>query len=151
MDRAPSARIAAVVTAFALAAAAGGCGSGEESGPTSSAATTTPASTPSRDPEAAAGRMFTADTTIVGARPIPFTTWTLAAPDRVAVGFQTGSPECYGVDARVTESDKAVTIEIRSGTKANAVGRMCTMVAVFGTLEVPLKAPLGDRMLLSAT
>jgi hypothetical protein len=72
------------------------------------------------------------------------------ADDRIAVNFQTGSPECYGVDASTTETDSTVTIELRSGTRADATGRMCTMIAVFGTLEVPLKAPLGNRQVLSA-
>ena len=31
-----------------------------------------------------------------------------------------------------------------------AVNRACIMIALFGTLEVPLQAPLGDRQVLSA-
>ncbi|WP_306306527.1 hypothetical protein [Nocardia vinacea] len=107
-------------------------------------------STPTEGTPADAGRMFVADPTIVGAHPIPFTSWSRVADDRIAVNFETGSPECYGVDAGVTETDSTVTVELRSGTRADAVGRMCTMIAVFGTLEVPLKAPLGSRQVLSA-
>ncbi|WP_054816280.1 hypothetical protein [Nocardia arizonensis] len=147
MDRTPSARTAAAIAALILGLSVAGCGDDGARPPASPSAAN---STPTRDPAASDGRVFTADPTIVGAHPIPFTMWTPVGADRIAVGFQTGSPECYGVDASVRETDKTVVVELRAGTRADAVGRMCTMIAVFGTLEVPLKSPVGDRMVLSA-
>ena len=63
--------------------------------------------------------------------------------------FTTGSPECYGVHAHRAETTETVTVELRAGSLPEAVGRMCIMIAVFGTLEVPLQSPLGDREVLS--
>lgn len=138
------------VTAMAVALlglAAAGCGKSEDAAaqPNTTSATL---STPTEAPAESTGRPFTADPTIVGAHPIPFTSWTRLSGDKVAVNFETGSPECYGVDATAKETDRTVTIELRSGTRADAVGRICTMIAVFGTVEVPLKAPLGNRQVL---
>nr|WP_227999254.1 hypothetical protein [Nocardia australiensis] len=149
-----SARTVAAAAAIMLVGlAVAGCGSSEDGAAqenTTTSATKTAPATPVEDTGGNSGQLFVADPTIVGAHPIPFTSWTRVADDRIAVNFQTGSPECYGVDATATETDTTVTIELRSGTRADAVGRMCTMIAVFGTLEVPLKAPLGDRQVLSA-
>lgn len=96
------------------------------------------------------GRMFTANPAITNQHPLHFNSWSRVAPDRIAVNFQVGSPECYGVDATTTETDTSVTVDLRSGTLPEAAGRMCTMIAVFGTLEIPLKQPLGDREVRSA-
>ncbi|RJO77160.1 hypothetical protein D5S18_08795 [Nocardia panacis] len=146
------ARAAALFATALLGLAAAGCSgsdSGAAQGNTGSARSSAP-STPVQDTGAGLGRDFTADPTIVGAHAISFPSWRKVAEDRIAVNFQSGAPECYGVDASVTETDKSVTVELRSGTRPAAVGRMCTMVAVFGTLEVPLKSPLGQRQVLSA-
>ncbi|WP_459548058.1 hypothetical protein [Nocardia sp. X0981] len=118
--------------------------------PTSAAPTTPAPRTPTEDPTADPGQIFTPDPTLVGAHPIPFTSWTRAGENRIAIHFESGVPECYGVDTTVTETDSTVTIELRSGTRADATDKMCVMVAVFGTLEVTLEAPLGDRQVLSA-
>ncbi|NNH70178.1 hypothetical protein HLB23_09945 [Nocardia uniformis] len=144
-------RLVAATGATLLSLAVAGCGSSDDSGdkPTTST-TSASATTPTEAPEGQLGRAFTADPTIVNPRPIPFDSWTELAPDKIAVNFQTGSPECYGVDVTTTETDEAVTVELRGGTRADAVGKMCTMIAVFGTLEIQLKAPLGDRDVLSA-
>ncbi|MEU7631544.1 hypothetical protein AB0C34_16385 [Nocardia sp. NPDC049220] len=152
MDRIPGGRAAAAVAVVLVCLVAAGCGGSNDSGPQQNTGTTTTSgpSTPTENPKGNQGNQFTADPTIVGAHPIPFTSWTRLADNRIAVNFETGSPECYGVDASVTETDSTVTVELRSGTRADAVGRMCTMIAIFGTLEVPLKAPLGDRTVLSA-
>ncbi|MGI5222957.1 hypothetical protein [Nocardia sp. CA-290969] len=146
--------ILAVCTALAVTA----CGDTGETGaepalsPGPSAATTTKQapSTPTEDPGADPGHLFTADPSIVGAHPVPFTSWTRVAEDRIAVHFETGVPECYGVDASVTETETTVTVELRSGTRADSTGKMCVMMAVFGTLEVQLATPLGNRRVLSA-
>ncbi|MEV6430929.1 hypothetical protein [Nocardia sp. NPDC051463] len=143
--------VAAAAVLLAVLAVAGCGGSDDESAQQkSTTATTSAPTTPTEAASGNSGNPFVADPTIVGAHPIPFTSWTRVADDRIAVNFQTGAPECYGVDATATETDSTVTIELRSGTRADAVGRMCTMIAVFGTLEVPLKAPLGNRQVLSA-
>ncbi|WP_378734099.1 hypothetical protein [Nocardia brasiliensis] len=152
MTRISGGRAAAAVAVVLGCLVAAGCG-GTDDGvaqPNTITSTSAAPSTPTEDSGPSTGRQFTADPTIVGAHPIPFTSWTRLADNRIAVNFQTGSPECYGVDATVRETDSTVTVELRSGARADAVGRMCTMIAVFGTLEVPLKAPLGNRQVLSA-
>ncbi|WP_433208189.1 hypothetical protein ACQP1G_05660 [Nocardia sp. CA-107356] len=141
---------AAVAVAVFVGLAVTGCGGSDNDGAQVKTTTSAAKTMPTEGKPADAGRMFVADPTIVGAHPIPFTSWSRVADDRIAVNFETGTPECYGVDASVTETDSTVTVELRSGTRADAVGRMCTMIAVFGTLEVPLKAPLGSRQVLSA-
>lgn len=118
--------------------------------PTSVPAPANTPTTPPEDPAADPGHLFTADPSIVGAHPVPFTSWTKVAADRIAIHFETGVPECYGVDATATEDDSTVSVELRSGTRADAVDKMCVMMAVFGTLEIQLDAPLGDRQVLSA-
>jgi hypothetical protein len=146
------ARPAAAAAVLLVGLAVAGCGGSDDEGGQQKTTTTTTSAptTPTEETGGNSGNSFVADPTIVGARPIPFASWTRVADDRIAVNFQTGAPECYGVDATVKETDSTVTIELRSGTRADAVGRMCTMIAVFGTLEVPLKAPLGNRQVLSA-
>ncbi|MFJ4652763.1 hypothetical protein ACIP5Y_15990 [Nocardia sp. NPDC088792] len=128
------------------------CGSTESS--SAKTTTTTPATTtettPTEAPQGRFGRTFTADPSIVSPHPIPFDSWTRIAPDKIAINFQTGSPDCYGIDYTATETDSAVTVELKSGTLPAAVGKMCTMIAVFGTLDIQLKAPLGDRQVLMA-
>ncbi|WP_228538808.1 hypothetical protein [Nocardia sp. XZ_19_385] len=150
MYRMPGAR--PLIAALALAIGLTGCGDSDSdvAQPNSTAPTTTTAATPTEDPDASPGKLLTADPTIVTPHPIPFTSWKRLAPDKLAVNFETGNPACYGVDVTTTETDKTVTIELRSGTRADAVGRMCTMEIVFATMEIPLKAALNDRKVLSA-
>lgn len=141
---------AAVAVALFVGLAITGCGGSDNGGAQEKTTISAAKTTPTEGKPADAGRIFVADPTIIGGHPIPFTSWSRVADDRIAVNFETGSPECYGVDATVTETNSTVTVELRTGTRADAVGRMCTMIAVFGTLEVPLKAPLGSRQVLSA-
>ncbi|MER7452059.1 hypothetical protein ABTW96_17430 [Nocardia beijingensis] len=152
MDRTQAGRAATAVAVVLACLAAAGCGGSDDrvKTPSTSAATSAAPSTPTEDPRGNQGNEFTADPTIVGAHPIPFRSWTRLGDNEIAVNFETGSPECYGVDATVTETASTVTVELRSGSRAEAVGRMCAMIAVFGTLEVPLKEPLGNRTVLSA-
>ncbi|MGW0245560.1 hypothetical protein ACWDYH_02865 [Nocardia goodfellowii] len=143
------------IAALALALGLTGCGGSDNAGPQpdSTAPTvsrTTTAAVPTENPNANTGKLLTADPTIVNPHPIPFSSWTRLAPDKIAINFESGNPACYGVDISTTETDKTVTIELRSGTRADAVGRMCTMEVVFATLEISLRAPLGDRKVLSA-
>ncbi|WP_280357188.1 hypothetical protein [Nocardia otitidiscaviarum] len=144
-------RLTAATTAGLLSLTIAACSSSDDNADTPRGTTaSTTETTPTEAPEGQLGRAFTADPTIVNPRPIPFDSWTRLAPDKIAVNFQTGSPECYGVDATTTETDESVTVELRAGTRPEAVGRMCTMIAVFGTLEIQLEKPLGDRTVLSA-
>lgn len=144
----------AICTALSVTACGDIGDTGAEPGlspsPSAAPATGKPPSTPTEDPTATPGQIFTADPSIVGAHPIPFTSWTRIADDRIAVHFETGVPECYGVDASVTGTETTVTVELRGGTRADATGKMCVMMAVFGTLEVQLDAPLDNRRVLSA-
>jgi hypothetical protein len=97
-----------------------------------------------------AGAMFTDNPAIVDAHPTPVAAWSRFADDRaLAVHFTTGTPQCYGVHATTQETADTVTVELRSGTLPEAVGRACIMIALEGTLQVPLSAPLGDRRVLS--
>ncbi|MFD4180095.1 hypothetical protein [Rhodococcus sp. NPDC058514] len=152
-----------LVVATLLSLALAGCAGSDSSDPAtaaSSPAVTTqapivevpsPSPPPANDPDAEPGTLFTADPTIVDAQPTPFGSYTVVgeAGDRVAVHFTTGTPECFGADATVTESATSVTIALRTGTRADAVGKACIMIAVQGTLEVQLAAPLGDRKVIS--
>lgn len=93
--------------------------------------------------------VFTDNPTIVDPHPIPIDSWSPVDDGRaVAVQFTTGTPTCYGVHATAQETADTVTIELTGGTLPEAVGRMCIMIAVEGTLAVPLQNPLGDRQLL---
>ena len=116
-------------------------------GPTVAVPTT--AAPPERPPDD--GRVvFTDDPSIVDARPLPIDSWSrLGNGEALAVHFTVGSPECFGVHASVCETTETVTVELRAGSPPEAVGRMCIMIAVFGTLDVPLQSPLGDREVLS--
>ncbi|OBB03660.1 hypothetical protein A5662_11660 [Mycobacteriaceae bacterium 1482268.1] len=109
---------------------------------------------PAALPEVPAGGrvVFTDNPAIVDARPAAIESWSRARDaNAVAVNFTTGTPACSGVHAEVHEGDDDVTVALQSGTLPDAIGRMCIMLAVFGTLEVPLRAPLGDRRVLSAS
>ncbi|RDI66649.1 hypothetical protein [Nocardia pseudobrasiliensis] len=152
MEPISGSRRAGAAVAALLALLAAGCGQSNNDGAqgNTSAHPTSAASTPTEQTTPQPGRAFTANPAIANPRPIAFDSWTRVAPDRIAVNFQSGSPECYGVDASTTESDSTVTVELRAGTLPEAAGRMCTMIAVFGTLEIPLKQPLGNRKVLSA-
>ncbi|MVU82931.1 hypothetical protein GPX89_37555 [Nocardia sp. ET3-3] len=149
MDGTRGRRVIAAAAIALIGLAATACsGSKDTGGQAKSSSTAT--STPTEAPGGQIGRPFTADPGIVGPHSISFDSWTRLAPDKIAVNFQTGSPECYGVDAAVTETSSTVTVDLKSGTLPTAVGKMCTMIAVFGTLEIQLKSPLGDRKVLSA-
>ncbi|WP_067572743.1 hypothetical protein [Nocardia acidivorans] len=146
-------RLTATALAALLSLALAACGGDTEKsgGTTTTGSTITSADpAPTEAPQGQLGRDFTADPGIVNPHPLPFDSWTRLADDKLAINFTTGSPECYGVDATVTETTESVTVALRSGTRADAVGRMCTMIAVFGSMQIQLKAPLGNREVLSA-
>ncbi len=98
------------------------------------------------------GVVFTDNPAIVDPHPMHVESWSRAANDNaVNVNFTTGTDTCFGVHAAVAETEETVTVDLKGGTLPEAVGRACIMIALFGTLEVPLQAPLGDRQVLSAT
>ena len=98
------------------------------------------------------GVVFTDNPAIVDPHPMRVESWSRAADDNaVAVNFTSGADTCYGVHAAVHETEETVTVDLQGGTLPEAVGRACIMIALFGTLDVPLHAPLGDRQVLSAT
>ena len=105
---------------------------------------------PHEVPNADPATMFTANPAIVSPHSIPFQSWSRVGgrTDAIAVHFTAGSPDCYGVDATATETSESVSIELRTGKLPSSVGKMCTMIAVLGTLEVPLTAPLGNRAVI---
>lgn len=107
---------------------------------------------PTAPPEAPPGGVvFTDNPAIVNVQPIAVESWSRAATDdAVNVNFTSGTDTCYGVHAAVQETGETVTVDLQSGTLPEAVNRACIMIALFGTLEVPLQAPLGDRQVLSA-
>ncbi|ATL70715.1 hypothetical protein [Nocardia terpenica] len=142
-------RAGAAVALLALLSIAA-CGSANSDGTQQNPSTAPSGPGPTEQVPPQPGRMFTANPAIVGARVLPFDSWSRVAPDRIAVNFQIGSPDCYGVDVSAAETDSTVTITLREGTLPEATGRMCTMIAVFGTVEVQLKQPVGNRKVLSS-
>ena len=115
-------------------------------GPTASAEPFAPPEVPP------GGVVFTDNPAIVDPHPIRVESWSRAADaNAVAVNFTTGTDTCYGVHATVEETPDTVTVDLRSGTLPEAVNRACIMIALFGTLDVPLQSPLGDRHVLSAS
>ena len=112
------------------------------------AAVAEPAAPPEMPP---GGVVFTDNPAIVDAHPIPVESWSRAGDENaVQVNFTSGTDTCYGVHATVQETSETVTVDLQSGTLPEAVNRPCIMIALFGTLEVPLRGPLGDRLVLSA-
>jgi hypothetical protein len=104
---------------------------------------------PPEAPPGYRGVEFVDNPAIVDPHPMTIESWSRTGGDALAVHFTTGTPGCYGVHATVQETDQAVTVEFLGGTLPEAVGRACIMIAVSGTLDVPLQDPLGDRQVLS--
>ncbi len=116
--------------------------------PAAAAEPTTTAAPPEVPPDP--GVVFTNDPSIVDPHPMPVESWSrIGSGDVLALNFTTGTPECYGVNALVQETAENVTVELRGGTRPEALGRACIAIALFGTLEVPLQSPVGDRQVLS--
>jgi hypothetical protein len=97
------------------------------------------------------GLVFTDNPDIVDPHPMRAESYGRLADDRaIALHFTTGTPQCYGVHAAVQETAETVTVELRGGTVPAAVGQACIMIAVSGTVDVPLQSPLGARAVLTA-
>jgi hypothetical protein len=98
----------------------------------------------------AEGVVFKDNPSIVDPRTLQVESWSRVSSDRaVAVHFTTGTPACNGVHATTQETADAVVVTLSSGSLPAPAGRLCVMLAVIGTLEVPLQRPLGDRQVLS--
>ncbi len=69
--------------------------------------------------------------------------------DDLLVNFTAGTPDCFGVHLITQETADAVTVELRGGTPPESVGRMCIALAVHGTAQVALQAPLDARQVLT--
>jgi hypothetical protein len=114
--------------------------------PAASADAIAPPEVPSAD-----GVVFKDNAAIVDPQPMPVESWSRVSDDRaIAVHFTSGTPACNGVHATTHETADAVTVTLTGGSLPAVAGRMCIMLAVTGTLEVPLQSPLGDRQVLSA-
>lgn len=105
---------------------------------------------PEEVPVGDVGTMFVSTPGLVRAMPTPFESWSHISPNTIAIHFVTGTPECYGADAQVTETDTEVIIALRTGTLPEAADKACIMVAVFGTMQMTLQSPLGDRKIVNA-
>lgn len=115
------------------------------SGPTAGAEVFAPPEAPP------GGVVFTDNSAIVDPHPMRIESWSRAGTDNaVAVNFTSGTDACYGVHATVAETPDTVTVDLQGGMLPEAVDKACIMIALFGTLDVPLQAPLGDRQVLSA-
>lgn len=95
------------------------------------------------------GTLFDDRDDLVGASSTVVESWSAVDENTVAVHFVTGTPQCYGAHAEVHETDRAVTVSLVTGALPEAADKMCILVAVFGRLEVPLNAPLGDRQIVN--
>ena len=92
---------------------------------------------------------FTDNPSIVDSHPMPVESWRVVGEDVLELQFTAGTPECFGVHAIVHETPETVAVELRGGTLPEAVGRACILIAVFGSLDVQLQQPLGDREVIS--
>ncbi|BAY00116.1 hypothetical protein MSTE_04824 [Mycobacteroides stephanolepidis] len=127
-------------------------GCGDHGLDTPRAAADTSATTPTEIPPTASSVVFEDDARILDSRPMTFDTWSRSADDSaVIVHFTSGTPQCHGVHATVRETADAVEIALRGGTPPEAVGKACILIAVQGSLTVPLATPLADRSVLSAS
>ncbi len=97
------------------------------------------------------GTEFTPGASLVMAQSTPFEAWTALPGNRIAVHFVTGTPECYGADATVEETEETVVVTVRTGTLESAKDKSCIMIAVYGTMELQLAAPVGTRTVLNGT
>ncbi|AQA05522.1 hypothetical protein BVC93_27640 [Mycobacterium sp. MS1601] len=118
------------------------------------AAGATPVITTIPEVQAPSGQtVFTDNSAVVDPHPQSIDSWSRVAEtdSSIAVHFTTGTPECFGVTAEVQETVDIVAVKLRGGTRPEALDRACIMLAVFGTLTVPLSAPVGDRAVVSIT
>ncbi|KQU46735.1 hypothetical protein ASG84_09610 [Rhodococcus sp. Leaf278] len=148
---------AGVMLCLLLAGCSTASGSDEDTAPTLGVTTPvghiqqpSPPPVPHEVPVGDVGTMFEPTPDLIGATTTPFESWSQVSPNTIAVHFVTGTPECYGADATVTETDSTVTVELRTGTRPDAADKSCIMVAVYATMQMTLASPLGSRTILNA-
>ncbi|MGE2714735.1 hypothetical protein ACQI4L_11800 [Mycolicibacterium litorale] len=130
-----------------IAAVAGALFSIGSPGVASAAPTTTE---PVERPLSSTEVRFSDRSDIVHTEPLSFDAWSpLEDGTGIRVYFLSGTPACYGVNAVATETADAVTVELHSGMLPEATDRMCTAKAVLGATDIPLDAPVGERLVLT--
>ncbi|MHA7661470.1 hypothetical protein [Mycolicibacterium sp. HS_4_1] len=96
------------------------------------------------------GTTFVDDPAIIDTHPLAAESWSRLDPaPELALNFQMGSPDCYGVHATVHETDDAVLVSLVAGHRRPGP-MVCTMIMMQGRLVVPLGNPVGDRAVLPA-
>lgn len=141
----------ALAAAALLCLAATGCSpdSGEKPPSPSGTSVEAPTSIP-KVPAQEFRTQFTPRPDIVQSHEIPIESWTKVDANTIALNFTAGTPECYGVDPVVTETDTTIEVSLRMGTLPEAADRMCILIAVMGSVEVPTTAPIGDRTVVGS-
>lgn len=138
-------RRALAATAVALLCTLAACGSSEEGAPQPNSTVVPEATAP------VPGHAFTSDPTLIDPNPLPLMSWTRGDGNALVLNFQAGNAECFGIAAKAEETDRAVTVSLTMGTRADAQGKMCTMNLIFGTTTLNLKSPIGSREVRSTT
>jgi hypothetical protein len=146
--RTPSRRTATAAALSMLLALLTACADAESPAPQPDTASTN--FRPERDISPDSGHLFTADPTLLNPQLIPFTSWNRMGDNKISINFQAGNPECYAVDAIATETVASILVALRSGTRADAANKMCTMNLVAGTLEITLDSPVRNRQVYDA-
>lgn len=145
-------RVFAVAALICLVLA--GCSSGTEDAaePTSTSQppTTTAVPTIPKTPVEDFRTTYTPRPDIVRAYDTPVESWSELNPNTIAVNFTAGTPECYGIDPVVTETDTTVEVTVRAGVLPETADKMCVLISLMGTVEVPLQAPIGDRTVVGS-
>jgi hypothetical protein len=96
--------------------------------------------------------IFVDNPAVIDSHPQSIESWSRLPDDHtMAVQFTTGTPACFGAHVEVQETVDIIAVKLRSGTLPEAVGRACTMIAVFGTVTAELEAPVGHRAVVSIT
>lgn len=102
------------------------------------------------DPDTDGSVPFVDTPHIVDSHPLQVESWTVQDGGRtLRLRFTAGTPECFGVHATVLETAHTVEVRLRSGARPESVARACIMIAVSGTLDVPLAEPLAHRTVLT--
>jgi len=97
------------------------------------------------------GSTFVDEPSIVDPHPLTAESWGRLDPEpALALNISIGSPDCYGVDATVRETDQTVTVTLTSGRRPDRERMVCTMMIMPGRIIVPLADPVGGRAVLTA-
>ena len=88
--------------------------------------------------------LLTSRDDLVSPQPEAWESWTLVSPDTIGVTFTSGPTDCEGVNARVTETDEDVTINLMVGDLPEGPDA-CKAIAVEAHCQVTLSRELGER------